>query len=110
VSGTIDEDDHHNARLLSEVALSYEFPCKSFLKMSPMIMLVATITCILTALSIRSYTPNDGSSNDYSVLYDNVLADARCGEQSEERSDEFEMTAETHSKDVCILHSCTVLY
>mmetsp|Transcript_6150 Transcript_6150/g.12782 ORF Transcript_6150/g.12782 Transcript_6150/m.12782 type:complete len:359 (+) Transcript_6150:20-1096(+) len=57
--------------------MSYSFPCKSLLKLAPIILLTATLAAVITSLALRSYTPYDASSRDFHAIFNNYLSKAR---------------------------------
>ncbi|GMI18024.1 hypothetical protein TrLO_g14557 [Triparma laevis f. longispina] len=70
-------DDPDAKRLLHDVSMSYTFPCKYWLRLTPIILLTSTFSSIITSLALRSYKPYDGSAKDYHKIWEKYFINSR---------------------------------
>ncbi|GMH98464.1 hypothetical protein TrST_g2368 [Triparma strigata] len=70
-------EDPDAQRLLQEVSMSYSFPCKYWLKLTPIILLTATFSSVITSIALRNYKPYDSAAKDYHRIWSKYLINAR---------------------------------
>jgi hypothetical protein len=73
----VTSNSYFTQRLLHEVSMSYSFPCKYWLKLTPIILLTATFSSVITSIALRNYKPYDSAAKDYHRIWSKYLINAR---------------------------------